>query len=169
MPTYDQLSNYNQWKVDVKRWFEYTLLRIDGLFSFEYAFRISVGAVGLWWVLFGGFMQRIVVHTNEKGGEGVACHHIQTRFLLYNQMASVSITYSVFTFLSDSMLLVVVSNLLAALDCTYVDPAYTIGEKSITPYHLKLKLLRSSKPARFCTVACCTAVLATQVPSGTNS
>lgn len=125
---YDRLDSYAQWKVDVKRWFEYTLLKFDVLFSFEFAFQVSASAVAVWWVIFGGIMLRIVMHSNEKGGEGVASHHIRTRYLLYNQMASFSLTFPMFTFLSDSMLLVVVSNLISALDCTYTDRTLTLGE-----------------------------------------
>jgi hypothetical protein len=61
----------------------------------------------------------------------VAAHHIQTRYLLYNQMRRFSLTYSMFTFLSDSMLLVVVSNLISALDCTYTDRTHTMGERAL--------------------------------------
>ena len=121
------MDSYAQWKVDVKRWFEYTLLKFDVLFSFEFAFQVSASAVAVWWVIFGGIMLRLVMHSNEKGGEGVASHHIQTRYLLYNQMASWQLTFPMFTFLSDSMLLVVVSNLISALDCTYTDRTHTMG------------------------------------------
>lgn len=129
---YDRLNSYAQWKVDVKRWFEYTLLKFDTLFSFEVAFQVSAFAVAAWWIMFGGIMLRLVMHSNEKGGDGVACHHIQTRYLLYNQMASFSLTWTLFTVLSDSMLLVVVTNLISALDCTY-DRVHTIGERSFAP------------------------------------
>ena len=119
---YEQLNSYDKFKVGLKLICDYALMKLDLVFSFEVSFLISVYAVLLFGVVFGGFMIGIATHANESASDvDTAAHHIQQRYVLYKQMAATpgNVLYTLFTLLSDAGLLAVVGNLVSPLDCTY--------------------------------------------------
>lgn len=147
---YEMLSSYDRFKVGLKMLGDYTLMKLDLVFNFEVSFLLSVYAVLLFGIVFGGFMIRITTHVTERALDvETASHHIQQRYLLYKQMAGTpgNLLYTLFTVLSDAALLAIVGNLVSPLDCTYAhyssddatDDAYSYARNTSSTQHNLLR------------------------------
>lgn len=113
------LSSYDVFKIKLKRLFatalfEFDILEAPDIDYFLVGFYMSVGCVFLWWLLFGGIMNKIVRSSDFSGGG----ESIKRRFSLYFQLNYVWGSYFIFTLLSDTCLISIISNLVKMMDCT---------------------------------------------------
>lgn len=123
----EDISSYTAFKMGVKKWFDAALFQFDidintpdvdiDVDMFELSVWISIAAVVLWWVMFGGVMLRL---TMKLGDDSTS---VQERFQLYQKLRQGgSLVYYPYTWLSGSLMISVLSNLMKTMDCT-TDPA----------------------------------------------
>lgn len=116
----EEPSSYSQFKVSAKRFFDMALFQFDIIDTpeievdfFLVAVYLSVGAVVLWWILFGGLLLRLTMSVSDNKSA------IQSRFQLYQKLQQGGSTfYYVYTVLSDQLSISILSNLMKTMDCT---------------------------------------------------
>lgn len=124
-------SSYHLFIERMKKWFatlmfEFHVIDDHDVDYFLLGFWLCVGAVVLWWVLFGGLLLRVVMNA----GTGSSNHECQERFSLYWLLKNKHGSFNAFELLSETLMLAIVLNLLKMLTCTYAnDGSATLLDK----------------------------------------
>lgn len=111
-------SSYQNFKIELQRVFDIALFQFDivgadGIDFFVVSFLIAVVAVALWWVLFGGLLLHITMNVRDD------TQSTQIRYQLYETLRRGAGSYYIFTALSDTFMISILSALLRTMDCSY--------------------------------------------------
>ena len=111
-------SEYENLKIGVKQFFgvilfDFSSIDMADVDQFLVSVALSAAGVILWWLLFGGLLLNLVMNVN---GRNIAT---QTRYQLYQKLDRGFGSYYLFTLLSDTFMIAILSNLMRTMDCTY--------------------------------------------------
>eukprot|EP01048_Picozoa_sp_COSAG05_P012268 COSAG05_NODE_1215_length_5490_cov_153.169542_3_plen_1192_part_00 len=114
----EALTDYQQFKLHIKYLFgtilfDFNFMQAD-VDYFLLAVGVSYAAIVLWGLMFGGLLLHLTMNCNKDDPRGP-----QKRYQLYQRLRGGVGSYQIFTMLSDTFMVSILSNLLRTMDCTF--------------------------------------------------